>query len=246
MKDFIESGILKRTRNNTIKMVNYDMKFLNESHLDEILQLQDVVFYSLQNKELFVSDSRDFILNQVLKPGRGKAIGIFVADKLIAYRTIAYPGISDWNLGRELDIDESNLDKVVHLEATAVHPDYRGNRLQAKMLKHTINYVEGLGYHYIMSTVSPYNYPSLKSVIGSQLSIHSINLRDGIYGGKLRYLLLRDLKAIKKRLPKSIVKVKNKNISLQMKLLEAGYIGDSIERAGTNFEDFIIGYKKIN
>jgi len=247
MMDFIEAGIIKRTKNNTVRMVSYEMKFLNESHIEEILQLQDIVAHSLNDKELFVSDSRDFIMEQVLKPGRGKAIGIFVKNQLIAYRTVAFPGKTEWNLGRDLGIAEEELDKVAHLEATAVHPEYRGNRLQAKMLKHTIILVEALGFHYILSTVSPYNYPSLKSVIGSELSIYSLNLREGIYGGKLRYLLFRDLKDMKKkRQPKSIVKVKNKNISLQMKLLEAGYIGDTIERHGNSMEEFIIGFKKIN
>lgn len=246
MKEFIENGTLKRTRGNIIKIVNYEMKYLNESHIEEILRLQDKVAHSLKNKELFVSDSRDFILNNVLKTGSGIAIGIFVDKKLIAYRTAAFPGKSDWNLGRELGIEEAELDKVVHLEATAVHPDYRGNRLQARMLTHTISYIEKLGYSYILSTVSPFNYPSLKNVISSELSIYALNLRGGIYESKLRYLLLRNLKDIKVNPPKSVVKVKNKNISLQMKLLEAGYVGATIERAGNSFEDFVIGYKKIN
>lgn len=221
MKEFIEGGILKRSVNNTVKMVNYEMKFLNESHLEEILQLQAIVSDALDNQDLFVTDSREFILEQVLKPGRGKAIGIYVNNSLVAYRTVSFPGNSDWNLGRELEIAEEELNKVVHLEATAVNPEYRGNRLQERMLKHTIDYVEKQNYYHILSTVSPYNYPSLKSVISYQLSIKALSLRDGVYGGKLRYLLSRNLRDIKNRAIEASIMVKNKDIALQLKLLEA-------------------------
>ncbi len=246
MKEFIEGGILKRSINNTVKMVNYEMKFLNESHLEEILQLQTIVADSLDNQELFVMDSREFILEQVLRPGSGKAIGIYVNKGLVAYRTVSFPGNSDWNLGRELGIAEEELDRVVHLEATAVHPEYRGNRLQERMLKHTIDYVEKQSFYYILSTVSPYNYPSLKSVISYQLSIQALSLRDGVYGGKLRYLLSRNLRDIKRRVSEASVMVKNKDIDQQIKLLEKGYIGDYVEKTEGEPGGFLIGYRMIN
>ncbi len=246
MKEFIESGILKRSINNTVRMVNYEMKFLNESHLEEILQLQKMVSDALDNQELFVTDAREFILEQVLRPGRGKAIGIFVNNSLVAYRTVSFPGNSDWNLGRELGIAEEELDKVVHLEATAVHPEYRGNRLQVRMLKHTIDYVQQQGFFHILSTVSPYNYPSLKSVISYQLAIKALSLREGVYGGKLRYLLSRDLRDIKIMAAVASVMVKNKDIVQQIKLLEAGYVGDYVEKADDGSGEFMIGYRKIS
>ena len=246
MDKFIEYGELKRMSGNGLEeVIGYEMYFLDQSNINEIIRLQDMVSDYTQNKELFVSDPRDFILNEVLQLDKGRAIGVFVENQLIAYRTITFPGKGEWNLGKELDLSEESLEKVVNLEATVVHPDYRGNRLQAKMLAITIQHVEELGYDYLFSTVSPFNYPSLKSVMDAGLKIYSLDKRGGVYGGKWRFLLRRNLRELDHQQFESIVKVENTDLTIQMELLKKDYVGHIIKKIENDSSKFIIHYGLI-
>jgi len=236
----IDKGTLRTSKE---ELVNFEMKFLDESYIDEILSLQKIVHDRIENKDLFVPDSRDFILNQVLDAENGRAIGVFVDNKLIAFRTTNFPKDSETNMGRELNIPEDELNYVVHLEATVVHPNYRGNRLQERMLKHTIELIKSLGFKYLLSTVSPLNYPSLKSVINSGLRICSLDYREGVYEGKWRFLLGLFLDKEIKTDFEDIVKVDNDDFNIQINLLKESYIGYKLEKKDSP-PNFYIYYGK--
>ena len=236
-KHLLEQGILNKVEGQERIRVPYEMMLIDETYLNDVLNLQTFVSNSLDNEQTFVVDSREFMQEEILAPGRGKMIGVFSEGKLIAYRNISFPrSDSDYNLGKELDIPKEELDKVSILEATVVHPQYRGNRLQARLLKQTIPLIEGLGYYHILSTISPYNYPSLKNVMDSDLVIRDLKNRGGVYEGKLRFLLARDL-----RKPCIIdfierIAVSNGDIEKQQELIQKGFIGFKLVKNAGGFD----------
>lgn len=239
MREIIDSGTLKRT---VVLDEEYEMNFLDESNIDEIIDLQNEVVSYLKNPEIFAMDSREFILNEVLDRDKGRAIGVFAGNRLIAFRTVSFPGMSQSNLGRELGLPEDELEHVVHLEATVVHPEYRGNRLQAKMMKHTFNIVDRMGYYHIFCTVSPFNYPSLKNVIDGGLVIKALGQRGGPYNGKWRFLLHRDLRFTGTKEYISSIEVENEKLQKQIEILNRGYEGFLISRNRNMNDEFIVHY----
>lgn len=238
-KPIMEQGILNKHEGERQLRVPYEMLLINEDYLEDVLALQAFVSNSLDNEETFVADSREFMLEEILAPDRGRMIGVFAEGKLIAYRNISFPKPdSDYNLGRETDLPEDERSKVSILEATVVHPQYRGNRLQARLLKHTIPLIEELGYFHVFSTISPYNYPSLKNVMDADLVIRDLKCRGGVYEGKLRFLLARDLrKPYNIDLIEKIV-LSNSDIEKQQALLKKGFIGYKLEKIAEGFNIF--------
>lgn len=145
-------------------------------------------------------------------------------------------------MGRELELPEDELDHVVHLEATVVHPEYRGNKLQAKMMKHTFDMVFKLGYYHILCTVSPFNYPSLKNVMDAGLVIKALGQREGPYEGKWRFLLHRDLRFIGTKRYRRSIEVENEKLDKQIEILNRGYQGFLLSRNRYMDDEFMIHY----
>jgi len=239
MRQSIDSGTLRRT---IVVDEEYDMVVLDKENIDEIMVLQNEVVSQLKNPDTFAMDSREFILNEVLDKNKGRAIGVYANNRLIAFRTVSFPGKSPSNMGAELGLPEDELDHVVHLEATVVHPEYRGNRLQAKMIKHTFNIVYKLGYYHILCTVSPFNYPSLKNVMDAGLVIKALGRREGPYEGKWRFLLHRDLRFTGTKEYRSSIEVENEKLHKQQEILSKGYEGFLLSRNRYMNDEFMIHY----
>jgi ribosomal protein S18 acetylase RimI-like enzyme len=233
----LEKDILYRNHENLRIPSDYEIIFANENYLDKIMELQDYVTAGLPDTQTFVGDSREFILNEVMAEGKGIAMGVISDDNLVAFRTISFPfPDSESNLGREWGLPEGELGKVAILEATVVHPDYRGNRLQRKMLSHGIKLIEERGYRYICATVSPFNYPSLSTVMSFGFMIRDIQSRGGVYEGRIRFLLGKDLKEPSNGYPTEIVSVSNSDIVVQTDLLKEGFIGFALHKRPDGFD----------
>lgn len=239
MRKPIESGFIKRT---IVKEVAYEMRMLEKSDIENMVELQNLVAAGLKNPQTFVVDSKEFILTQVLDDGMGRAIGVFAEGRLVAFRTITFSGNDEYHLGRELNIPEDELDYVVHLEATVVHPEFRGNRLQAKMMTHTFDIIDKLGYYHVCCTIHPFNYPSLKNVMDSGLAIEALDRRVGSYEGKWRFLLHRDMRQNDAQQYKNCIEIENGRIRQQQELLDKGYVGFLLIRDNYAKEEFKIRY----
>jgi len=239
MRQIIESGTLRRT---IIRDEDYEMVILDKSNIDEMMELQERIVRNLKNPETFVMDSREFILNSVLEKGKGLAIGVYAGNKLIAFRTVSLPGNTEANMGKELNIPEEELEHVAHLESTVVDLEYRGNKLQAKMMKRTFKILYKLGYYHILCTVSPFNYPSLKNVIDAGLVVKALNQRSGQYGGKWRFLLARDLREITPKEYTLSMEVKNYALEKQQMLLNKGFEGFLLSRDRHMIDEFYVHY----
>lgn len=214
----------------------WQMTFLDISHLEKVLSLQKLVHDTIIDKRLFVPDPEDFIRSILTSPDQGKAIGVFSEDNLIAFRTISFPKKSLSNLGRDLHLSPTELLKVAHLESTVVHPEYRGNRLQAKMLKPSLEYIRTSGYQHVFATISPYNYPSLSTIIKAGFVIKDLKNRSGIYKGKARFLLYNNLTNPISLDFIDIISISHTDIKTQKEILKQGYVGFKLQKSSTGYE----------
>ena len=216
----IETGRLKRKRNTPYQdEVYYEIHFLDETHLEEVMQLQETIIHNLPDKEIFRQHSIDYIRDHFKK--ENSVIGIFTEDGLIAYNVLYFPGEDGDNFGADIKLPNDEFDKVVHLETVAVHPDYRGNSLQKRMEEIHLGVIKKLGYIHVCCTVSPKNFPSIRNLFSNGLVIKGLKIK---FGNRLRYIMYRNILNSSSIWPLEI-RVSSLNIEYQVDLLNRGFLG---------------------
>jgi len=174
----IDSGTLKRREAYscwTVKeaeATRFEVKFLQSGSLQDLVNLQKIIAANLPCPEIFMLHD-DLYLREILRHERS-AIGVTTEEGLIAFSIIRIPGLSEDNLGRDINLPEEELTKVAHLQAAAVHPAYRGNGLQRKLTSAHLGVIEEMGYEHVCCTVSPKNPVSLNNYLSCGLIIEGL------------------------------------------------------------------------
>ena len=114
----------------------FAMRLLGPEHFAAVVGVQEALTAALQNPSLYYPNPPELL--RLCLGEQGLTIGTFVANRLIGFRSILYPGAREDNLGRDIGLSANDLNLVAHLERTVVLPDYRGNRLQMRMTAHAI------------------------------------------------------------------------------------------------------------
>jgi len=159
MNTILATGLLRRESQNTRARTSaYRIAYLEEKHLPLVMQLQEKAVRNLSRPDLLQSFSYDF-MKRHMGP-QGVVLGVFVENRLVAFRNLYYPHPRDkeWNLGLDLDLPEEELGSVANLQMVCVHPHFRGNRLALIMNRVSLGLLRERGtHHHICATVSPYN-----------------------------------------------------------------------------------------
>lgn len=210
---------------------------LTPEHLQEILDLQDVVVQALPDKDILQPLSTEeflYILN-----GKGLLIGAYVDNQLIAFRGVIEPKIDEEHLGYDLGlVNESDLKRIMYQEISNVHPQYRGYGLQKTLAKVIMDQIDTSKYDYICSTVMPYNIASLKDKFVQGFYIVSVR---HIYGGKLRYVFALNLRN-EPQYEEGVVEVSMGDIEEQEILIKNGYVGVLMKQVN---DDWVVQYRKL-
>lgn len=231
----IDTGMVKRHEASSCRMAEeakysrFDMKFLQAGSLPDLLSLQNVIAANLPCPEIFMLHDEKYI-QEIFRYERS-VIGVTNEEGLIAYSIIRIPGLADDNLGNDLFLPEGELMKVVHLQAAAVHPAYRGNGLQRKLAAAHLHVIEELGYEHVCCTVSPKNPISLANILSCGLVIEG--LRPKLHGW-WRYILHKNIlhpnliNMEKSGVCRNKIKVQISDIEGQLNLLKRGFRGFKI------------------
>ena len=110
-------------------------------------------------------------------------------SKVAAVFSVLRPGLESYNYGYDLDFSEQELLKVVHMDTSAVHKDYRGLGLQGRMVQIAEKSLEGQGSKILMSTVHPDNQFSLNNMLRQG---YEIQQRVEKYGSE-RFILRKNI-----------------------------------------------------
>ena len=78
--------------------------------------------------------------------------------RLAAVFSIIRPGLRDFNLGYDLELEQEDLLRVTHMDTAAVHPDFRGRGLQKRMMAEAEDQLAG---RILLCTIHPDNRYSL-------------------------------------------------------------------------------------
>lgn len=112
---------------------------------------------------LFISPDDAYILK--ILNGYGRTLGLLHCNRLIAVASVVFPKTGKHNLGKYLEFDDLLLNHVAQFEHGLVLPNFRGHGLLKILLIEHLKYIK-TNYSFFLSTVSPYNFPSLKSGFG--------------------------------------------------------------------------------
>lgn len=210
---------------------------LAPEQLQQILALQEKVIAALTTNAILQPLSEEeflFLLN-----GKGQMIGAYDEDRLIAFRAMLVPENDDEHLGIDAGLAEEELHRVLYSEISNVDPAYRGNGLQQLLGKIIFGQVDTNRYRYICTTVAPFNIASLKDKFAQGMHIVSLKLK---YGGKLRYVLMKDLQ----QSPLENGPIDSRQLSMsdtegQQRLLADGWIGTAMEQQNG---EWVVDYQK--
>lgn len=225
---------LIKNKHDEYREVKSRIEILSAHQLDEVLKLNRHVYELLPNKQILSLDTYEEMYEDLHKGG--VILGVFNDENsLVAYRYASFPGLEDRNLAYDFDIP-IELEKVCQLETTIVHPDYRGNNLQDRLVKIMVGIARDRGYTDLTCTVSPYNYHSLNNIMKNGLKVRALKSK---YQDLIRFVLHGKVDDFDYGKKIDVVNSFMEDIEKQMELLENGYIGFELH------EDRTIDYVKF-
>ena len=237
----LNQGFIVKRKSEQRQIEPFEMRLVNAKELNQVIDLQHHVYERLPNKEVLYMDTKAEMLEDLYNGAL--IIGVFnKQDRLISYRYVSFPGYEQRNLGRDIHLNSQDLHKVVHLETTLVHPDYRGNRLQSLTLNKAVELIEDMDMRHLICTVSPYNLFSLYNIMSAGLNIKALKKKYGKAedDGLWRFILHKDLKKEQNVNLSDVVLLKMDHLKEQRKLIDSGYIGYHLSK-----ESQIIQYAHI-
>ena len=154
----------------------------------------------MSNPEWFIQDDLMYITEHV---GHVPLIGtdqgfvlkavthIAGKDKIVGFFMVAFPGITEKNLGLHINLNEADLLKVAHMDSVVILPEFRGHGLQYKFIAKAEEVIAAeTDYHILMATVHPDNKYSLNNVMAHGYEVAAEALK---YGGYRRYILKKEI-----------------------------------------------------
>ena len=182
------SNILKLKRKDGVE-VQAELKELNMSYLDKIMELQKIIIDGLENKELY-ADSKQEEFEEYINCNE-KIIGCLTnEDELIAMGVYAKKGYDESNYAYDIGLNGEEVLKVAQIESTIVKSEYRGNKLQRLICEELEKIARKDNIEILSATASPYNKFSVNTFMNLGYEIKKDKLK---YGGLRRYVLVKEL-----------------------------------------------------
>lgn len=104
--------------------------------------------------------------------------------------TTIFPELGPENLGRDLGFSDEDLMKSAHMETVVIAPEYRGHRLQARLMKKAEEDLKAAGYKHLLCTIHPENPYSMNNALSLGYKVEKLVEK---YGGLPRNILLKEI-----------------------------------------------------
>jgi GNAT superfamily N-acetyltransferase len=158
----------------------------NAAEAGAVFALQNEVRAGMPHPDQFVPDTEAQIRQYVAED---LCVGMWDGTRLGAYFTLRYCGADEHNYANVLGLPREEWPRWANADSAVVHPDYRGNGLQRRMIEAALGWLRP-GIVGIGCTVSPANAYSLRNL---QALGFEIACRRAMYGGYDRYVMKKRL-----------------------------------------------------
>lgn len=167
---------------------------------EKLSQIMDQVSAGMDHPEWFVKDDLSYIKEHIgHAPLRGNDLGFILKavanideqEQIAGFFMVAFPGLSEKNLGHHIFLSEKELLKVAHMDSVVILPQYRGHGLQYQLIAEAEKVItKESGYRILMATVHPDNKYSLGNVLAQGYEVAAEALK---YGGYRRYIMKKEI-----------------------------------------------------
>lgn len=202
----------------------YKIRHLNINDTEDMYSCIMRSYASMKNKEYFIHPTKEYLFEILC--GKGKSYGTYLDNKLIGCASVVYADKAITPLLEYQKIYNDNS-KIIQFEHGVILPEYQGNNLLEKMLKHICEELYFLGYRYIISTVHPLNFPSL--VTAFKIHQRAICLSK-FYNKNIRYIMIGKIKSIDKAKFTDYKYLYPDQFSEISSILEKGYVAFNFDR----------------
>ncbi len=86
-------------------------------------------------------------------------------EKLAGIVMVTFPGLTEENLGRDLDFAEDMLLQTAHMDTAVILPAYRGNGLQGRLMQKAEEDLKQAGFRCLLCTIHPDNHYSMNNAL---------------------------------------------------------------------------------
>ena len=160
----------------------------NQSDTEKFICLLQNVRESMEHKEWFYLDPPEDV-RAMMANGTMELWVAEDGERMVAAFDILRPGPQEFNYGYDLGFSEEELGQVINMDSAAVHPNYRGQGLQRRLLQTAEAAIQGEGKRILLCTVHPENRFSLQNVLNQG---YTIQKKLEKYGS-VRYILRKDI-----------------------------------------------------
>ena len=155
----------------------------------ELKKVMDEAVAVLLQKDWYVADDSSFLGRHIKE--EGYTLKYVIDNKIVAFLIVRYPMFCDDNLGYYLpNVTDEMLTEVVHIESIAVLPNFRGHKLQKRLLEMAEQIEKEKHTKYLMATVHPDNIYSMRN-FNDQGFVCLLETKK--YGGLRRNILLKEI-----------------------------------------------------
>ncbi|MFR5600929.1 MAG: GNAT family N-acetyltransferase [Lachnospiraceae bacterium] len=153
-----------------------------------IYELMIQTHAALKHPEWYCIDEEHYILEHLTDKNKGIVFKAVEHETLAAFFLIHIPGLTADNLGHYLNFSDDQLNLVAHMDSAAVHPDFRGLRLQHTLMARGEQWLIDAGFVHLLGTVHPDNQYSLNNFL--KLGYRIITTTEK-YGGLPRHVMYK-------------------------------------------------------
>lgn len=155
---------------------------------EKFIKLLQEVRSGMAHKEWFYLDPPEDV-REMLASGTMQLWVAMEDDRMAAAFSVIYPGLSEMNYGYDLEYSQEELRNVVCMDTVAVHPDFRGQKLQQRLMRMAEQEIVLTGNKILLCTVHPDNRYSLQNVLNQGYTIQ----KKLVKYGSVRYILMKNL-----------------------------------------------------
>lgn len=179
---------LSKVNNVLTNNIYANFRFLNEENFGDISKLYEEVSNSMDNKN-WLKNRNHSSLKKTIDNG-GFIIGCYVGLDLIACALCDVPSIKDLELLSSLGVSIEDFKNTYISGFVMVHPMYRGNALQSKLLDLRIDIAKSQRKKYILTIAAIDNIHSINNILNKGFEFKA--QQENEYG-ILRNIFLKDL-----------------------------------------------------
>ena len=179
--------------------MEFEIKRALPKDADRLIAIMEEVTSGLSNPSWFIDDDGDYIREHVGHiPVAAEDCGFTLKavcnqngqEEIAGFFMVDFPGIGERNLGHHMALKEEQLLKVAHMDSVVILPQYRGYKLQYRLMEAAEELLcKETEYTIWMATVHPDNKYSLGNVQAHGYEIVAEAMK---YGGYPRYVLKKE------------------------------------------------------